>query len=183
VARVNDKRLFILTGAPGTGKSAILEALAADFVCVTEPAREVLADERGRGGTGTPQRDAARFVRLLLDRSIQKHTTAAAANRTTLFDRGIPDCIAYAELLGVDPAPSIAASDARRYHSDVLLLEPWEAIYAPDLERTMSFADTIPFHEAIVRAFERTAYSLFVVPRDDVVGRAHHVRAFIVARS
>jgi predicted ATPase len=180
---VNDERLFVLTGAPGSGKSAILAALAADVACVSEPAREVLAAERGRGGTGTPEQDAARFVRLLLDRSIEKHATAAAAGRTTLFDRGIPDCIAYAEVLGVDRAPSLAAAQDRRYHAEILLLEPWEAIYAPDAERTMPFAATIPFHEALVRAYARTGYALVVVPRGDVAARAAHVRAFIAART
>jgi predicted ATPase len=175
--------LFVITGAPGSGKSAILDALASDVACVAEPAREVLAEERASGGTGTPEQDPALFVRRLLDRSIQMHAAASASDRTTLFDRGVPDCIAYAEQLGVDAGTALAASATHRYHPRVLILEPWEQIYTTDDERTMSFADTIPFHDAIVRAYERTGYELFPVPRGGVPARAAAVRALIGVRS
>ena len=56
-----------------------------------------------------------------------------------MFDRGIPDCITYAVVMDVDPAPSRGAAEAHRYHRDVLILEPWEEIYDTDDERTMSF--------------------------------------------
>ena len=173
--------LFVLTGAPGSGKSAILGALSSEMPCVAEPAREVLADERSRGGTGTPERDADLFVRRLLERSIDKHATALASGRRTLFDRGVPDCIAYAELLAVDPAPSTAAAATYRYHPTVLILEPWAEIYATDDERTMSFDETLPFHDAIVRAYERAGYALRTVPHADVGARAEFVRAFIAS--
>jgi predicted ATPase len=99
-----------------------------------------------------------------------------------LFDRGIPDCIAYARLMGVDPTPSIRASGEHRYRREVLLLGPWEEIYSTDDERTMSFADTHAFHEAIVEAYERAGYELVEVPRDTVDRRAALVRERIAPR-
>jgi predicted ATPase len=178
---VNEPALLVLTGAPGSGKSAILDALASAVACVPEPAREVLADERARGGAATPEQNPALFVRRLLERSIEKHAAATASGRTTLFDRGVPDCIAYAEVLGVDPAASVAASMVHRYRPRVLVLEPWEQIYSTDDERRMSFADTIPFHEAIVRAYERSGYELIAVARGSIAARAAAVRAFVRA--
>lgn len=62
-----------------------------------------------------------------------------------VFDRGVPDCVAYAALMGTDPAPSILASEVYRYHREALVFEPLEEIYAVDDERTMSFADTVAF--------------------------------------
>ena len=41
----------------------------------------------------------------------------------------------------------------------MLLVAPWEAIYTVDEERTMSYADTLGFHDAIVRAYEQPATS------------------------
>ena len=96
-----------------------------------------------------------------------------------LFDRGVPDCIAYAAILRVDPGPSIEASHRYRYHDAVLLLEPWEEIYSTDDERTMSFADTIPFHETLVDAYERSGYTTVTVPRDTAEGRAAFLRDFV----
>jgi predicted ATPase len=60
--------LFILTGAPGSGKTAILSRLIDGFRCVDEPAREVLAEQRATGGRGTWDQDLSLFVHLLLQR-------------------------------------------------------------------------------------------------------------------
>ena len=152
--------LYIVTGAPGSGKTAILDHVGAGIRCVGEPAREVLAEQRSVDGAGTPDRDASLFLDLLLQRSIDKHVAAQRWEGSVVFDRGIPDCIAYAVMLGVDPTPSVLASQRHRYNNQVLLLEPWEEIYVVDEERTMSFADTVPFHGALTDAYERAGYSL-----------------------
>lgn len=99
--------LWILTGAPGSGKTTILNQLRESLRCVDEPARRVLAEQREIGGSGMPKRDPARFVELLLEVAVADPERALGAG-PTLFDRGIPDCIAYAIHLGVDPRPQHA---------------------------------------------------------------------------
>lgn len=174
--------LYILTGAPGSGKSTILDDLGGDVRAVGEPAREILAEQRAIDGDGTYDRDASLFVNLLLRRSIENHVTGQREEGPVVFDRGVPDCIAYASLMGVDPTPSVQAANRHRYHDEVLMLEPWEAIYDTDDERTMSFADTFPFHDALVDAYERTGYALVVVPPGSVENRAAFVRQFLSVR-
>lgn len=169
-------RLHILTGAPGSGKTAILEGLGDGVHTVGEPAREVIAGQRAVGGTGTSEQDPALFVALLLERSIAKYRDAVqSAAPLVLFDRGVPDCVAYAAVLGVDPAGSLAAARRYRYHPEVMILEPWEQIYASDAERTMSFEQTIPFHAALVDAYEGAGYTLVTVPTGSVAERVAFV--------
>lgn len=172
---------YVLTGAPGAGKTAILEHLGADVRCVGEPAREILAEQRASGGGGTPDQDPSLFVDLLLRRSIAKHEAAREGEGPVLFDRGVPDCVAYASYLGVDPTASRRACAAHRYHREVLILEPWEAIYTTDDERTMTFADTLAFHDAVRAAYAEATYALVEVPRGSVGDRAAFVRAFILS--
>ena len=174
--------LFVLTGAPGTGKTAILDRIGAGIRRVGEPAREILAEQRAIGGTGTYERDPSLFVDLLLQRSIDKHETAQRREGPVAFDRGVPDCVAYAVLMGTDPTEGRAACERYRYHPEVFVVEPWEEIYVTDAERTMSFADTIPFHAALVDAYERAGYSLVEVPRDSAENRAAFVRDRIAGR-
>lgn len=114
-----ESNLFILTGAPGSGKTAILARLGNEFECVDEPAREVLAEQRATGGSGTWDQDASLFVHLLLQRSIQKYAMARSSRETVIFDRGIPDCIVYAVRAITDPTPSLEAADAYRELRDV----------------------------------------------------------------
>src|SRR6266498_582616 len=115
--------LFILTGAPGSGKTAILSRLRSEFRCVDEPAREVLAEQRGIGGIGTWDQDRFLFAHLLLQRSIEKYQAAHRSGRTVIFDRGIPDCGVYAVRADADPTPSLAAVEVFRYHRR--LVEPF----------------------------------------------------------
>ena len=168
--------LWILTGAPGSGKTAILEGLRGSLRCVDEPARRILAEQRAIGGSGVPDMDPARFVELLVEVAVADHERASLSGGPMLFDRGIPDCIAYAIHLGVDPGPSVQASDRYRYHEEVLIVEPWEEIYTTDDERTMSFADTIAFHSVLVQVYKRAGYRSIVVPRGSAKDRAGFVR-------
>ena len=168
--------LHILTGAPGSGKTAILDNIGADIRCVGEPAREIIAEQRAIDGDGTSDRNASLFVDLLLQRSIDKHVAARDGDAPVLFDRGVPDCIAYASVMGIDPSRSIRAAERYRYHDQVLMLQPWEEIYTVDDERTMSFADTLPFHDALVDAYERAGYVIVEVPRGSIEHRAAFVR-------
>ena len=175
--------LFILTGAPGAGKTAVLDAVGDGVRRVGEPAREVLAELRAVGDTRTHDRDWAEFVGLLLERSIRKHQKAAGWAGPVLFDRGVPDCVAYATVLDVDPEPSVRAARTCRYNTDVLVLEPWEEIYSTDDERTMSFADPLAFHEVLVDAFDRSGYTLMAIPKGSVQDRAAFVLDFLERRS
>lgn len=172
--------LFILTGAPGSGKTAVLGRLGNEFRCVDEPAREVLAEQRATGGSGTWDRDASLFVHLLLQRSIEKYAMARRSGDTVIFDRGIPDCIVYAVRAGADPTPSLEAADAYRYQPHVLFLEPWNDIYETDEERIMSFDDTVSFSQALRDVYERSGYTLVDVPRDSIDDRAAFVRMSVV---
>lgn len=167
--------MHVLTGAPGTGKTTLLRRLGDDLVTVDEPAREILAEERGAGGTAVSEIDPATFVGLLLERSIQKYTAHAGEDRV-VFDRGIPDCVAYAWHLDVDATDSLAA--ARRYgHADpVLMLTPWEEIYTTDEERTMGFDLVEKFHGHLVAAYRTAGYTIVEVPMDTIDARVAFVR-------
>jgi predicted ATPase len=188
VSGASGAKRFVLTGAPGTGKTATLDPLRATFTCIAEPAREVLAEQRATGGRGTWDQDAVLFVELLLDRAMQRYRSTLDAmgsqgSRIFVFDRGIPDLIVYAALAGADPTPSLDAARGLRYEEEVLLLEPWSEIYATDEERVMAFEDTVPFGEQLREAYEAVGYSVVPVPRGSVEERAAFVRSFIERRA
>lgn len=174
-----ESNLFILTGAPGSGKTAILGRLGNEFRCVDEPAREILAEQRATGGRGTWDQDASLFVHLLLQRSIEKHAMARSSEGMVIFDRGIPDCVVYAVRAGTDPTPSLEAIEVYRYQPHVLFLDPWSDIYETDEERIMSFDDTVSFSRDLRDVYERSGYTLVEVPRDSIDDRTAFVRMSI----
>jgi predicted ATPase len=179
VIHPSTSNLHILTGAPGSGKTAILARLGDELLCVDEPAREVLAEQRASGGSGTWEKNASLFVHLLLHRSIEKYQMALRSGRKAVFDRGIPDCVVYALRAETDPKPSLSAVDAYRYNPRVLFLEPWSDIYVTDEERTMSFDETLSFSKALRDVYIRSGYASIDVPRGSVDDRAAFVREMI----
>ncbi|HEU5224967.1 MAG TPA: ATP-binding protein [Actinomycetota bacterium] len=183
MGRGSGSNLLILTGSPGSGKTAILGRLKGEFGCVDEPAREILAEQRATGGSGTWDQDSSLFVHLLLQRSIEKYVAARRSGETVIFDRGIPDCVVYAVRAGTDAAPSVAAVEAFRYQRDVLFLEPWSDIYTTDEERIMSFDDTVSFSAELRDVYERSDYTLVRVPQASIDERADFVREFIASLS
>jgi RNA polymerase sigma factor (sigma-70 family) len=175
------ERLHVLTGAPGSGKTAILSRIRGTILCVAEPAREILVEERARGGDGTADGNPYRFVELLLQRSIQKHAHALESERLALFDRGVPDCVAYAKHLGADPEPSRRAAILHRYNRDVLITKVWKEIYTTDDERRMKFDATVAFQDLIEAAYSDAGYSLVEVPRGTMGQRVAFVEKFVSA--
>jgi predicted ATPase len=174
----DETSLHILTGTFGSGKTAILDSIGEGIRCVAEPAREVIAEQRSINGADYDPAPPV-FVASILERSIRNHERARGWGGPVLFDRGVPDGIAYATHQGIDPLPATLASERYRYNIEVLLLEPWDEIYTTDELRTASFGTAVAFHEALVDAYERTGYTLVPVPRGSVEDRVAFVRDHI----
>ena len=96
-----------------------------------------------------------------------------------VFDRGVPDCIAYAEWLGTDEEPSMEPAQRYRYQHEVLVMRPWEEIYTTDDERTMTFDMVVGFQEVVEDVYQRHGYTLVEVPRGPIDERAAFVEAFV----
>ena len=90
----------------------------------------------------------------------------------TLFDRGVPDCIAYAMASGLAAGPALDAASRYRYECPVFIASPWEQIYATDDMRRATFAQAQAFHAYVVAAYERPGYELIELPRAPVEERA-----------
>lgn len=167
-------RRIVITGAPGSGKTAVLGALAHAGLVVAEPARELIAEHRAATGEESLDHRPQVFVDRLVARSVEKYD-AVDGSELALFDRGIPDCVAYARILGADPSGARRASETRRYDEMVFVLPPWEGIYTTDDMRKMRFAAARPFHERLVDAYVELGYELVEVPPMEVERRARFV--------
>lgn len=170
----------MITGAPGTGKTTLLQSLETLGDLVGEPARELIAEHRG--ATGEPSLDGspAVFVERLVRRSIEKYETAIPG-RLTLYDRGLPDCIAYAIVSGVDPNGALAAARTRRYAEPVFVAPPWQEIYKQDDMRRATFAMVLEFHDALLSAYAGLGYEMVELTKQGVAARAQLVTETVTA--
>ncbi|MBF0279987.1 MAG: AAA family ATPase [SAR324 cluster bacterium] len=115
---MNKENCFIITGAPGSGKSAILHQLIElGYLGIAEPARQILAEQRCIRGSGIPDKNADLFIQLMLSRAIYGYRQIEETERLIFFDRGIPDNIAHAALYQINFESGWNAAKHYRYNS------------------------------------------------------------------
>jgi predicted ATPase len=163
-------RAIVLTGTWGTGKTSLLKALEDEYQVIPEPGRIAVTEDPSLQG------DWARFAHRLLQLTLE--AIEAARPGITLFDRGLPDCLAYARWFEVDEAPFVDSARSE-HHTAALICPPWEGIYTTDALRKADFGLAVEFHDVLVESYEDLGYELTEVPRGTVKGRARFVRSFI----
>lgn len=95
-------RRIVVTGAPGTGKTGVMSLLGDRHVTVKEPARDLIAVHAAETGEATLDGRPELFLRSLVQRSIDDFNSVSNAT-VVFFDRGLPDCVAYAAVFGINP--------------------------------------------------------------------------------
>ena len=135
--------LFVISGGPGAGKTTVLHELAArGYTSAPEVAREIIREQVASGGSALPWSDRNAYTLLMLDRSIASYLAHTPAPHPTFSDRGIPDTLGYARLIGfADQSRILAACRHYRYAPQVFLAPPWPEIYSHDGERKQDFTE------------------------------------------
>lgn len=164
---------YILTGPPGAGKSSLLDALTGDVQTVPEAARRVLAEQRSRGGVATGDQDPAAFVAHMFDTMRADYHTASGL---TLFDRGLPDLLAFCAYYQIPDDDIRAATKTVRYQPMVFFLPAWREIYRSDEERRLDFEGAAAFGELTRQAYRKAGYVILEVPKVSLSER----RAFLL---
>jgi predicted ATPase len=124
---MDSSSFFVITGASGAGKSTLSAALRQQgLATVPEVGRSLVREQVARGGTVLPWIDQPSFMEEVLRRNIRDHQAALELSRPVIFDRGIPECMAWARILGVGvQAHHLAAVSNYRYNPLVFVAQPW----------------------------------------------------------
>ena len=164
----------IVTGGPGAGKTTLLAALAdMGYITVEESARAIIAERLARGESRRP--DPVAFAREILRRDVEKFLRQPRTAEWVFFDRGVVDALGFLHEASVLPDAELRAALASYpFHRSVLILPPWEVIYATDAERDQSFAEAIHVHAKVVAWYRWCGFDLHEVPRLPVPQRAEH---------
>jgi predicted ATPase len=160
----NKENCIILTGAPGSGKTTTLKALGQhDIQVVPEFAREIISKQRAINGNGVYDKDPLLFKELILSRAINSYLHADD-NSLTIFDRGIPDLLAYSDCFNLPRGSEVNAAEKYRYCNKVFFTPSWEEIYTTDEERKMSFLEAKAFGDNLKNIYKSLGYELIEPP-------------------
>lgn len=173
--------LHVVTGGPGSGKTSLIDALAAQGIRhMPEAGRAIIQDQVDIGGTALPWGDREAFATLMLAWEMRSYREALSAPGPIIFDRGIPDVIGYLRLCGLPvPATVLRAAERRRYARRVFIAPPWPAIFEQDAERKQTLAEAEATYHAMVDVYSGLGYELVTLPLASVAQRAMFIRRHI----
>ncbi|HWR17564.1 MAG TPA: AAA family ATPase [Terriglobales bacterium] len=163
---MQNSNLVVITGGPGSGKTRVLEALRdRGYICSDEVARRIIQQQVLQGGDALPWANRERYTQLMLDGSILAFQKHADSNEITFFDRGIPDTLCYARLIGF-PNDEMVRSACRnyRYRHQVFFAPPWQEIYTTDAERKQDFEVAVRTAELMVKVYRECGYEIVDLP-------------------
>ncbi|HEX7783174.1 MAG TPA: AAA family ATPase [Afipia sp.] len=169
----------IITGGPGSGKTTLINALAAQgFHHMSEAGRAIIRDQVAIGGTALPWADRVAYAELMLSWELRSWHEASDLTGPVIFDRGIPDVSGYLNLCGLSVSPHVErAADLFRYQRRVFIARPWREIFGQDAERKQDFAEAQATYEAMVTVYADLGYELVSLPLAPVAERVRFVRA------
>jgi predicted ATPase len=169
--------LFVITGGPGSGKtSLLLELERRGFPHLPEVAREIIREQVACDGPALPWKDRASYTALMLSRSVASYLEHLAVSDTMFVDRGIPDTLGYARIIGLPDTREIETACAQyRYNQRVFIAPPWEEIYITDSERKQSWEEAVQVFGQLMETYGSCGYKLLELPRCSVEERAAFV--------
>ena len=162
-----------ITGAPSSGKTSVLNVLAARGYRICHEAARELIEERIKAGKTLAEvrADAGALQRDILKVKVAMSRAFNPAD-VVFFDRGIPDSLSYFRVAGLDPAEVMPFALEFRYAS-VFLFERLPVV--ADGIRTESETDAREIEKALVEDYRRLGYDPIRVPVIPVEKRADFI--------
>lgn len=168
------KKQIIITGAAGTGKSTLLDALKINGVfCIDEVSRNVIDRELSVGGDALPWRDTMKFVRNCIsvtEKNI-RHIT-----RVAISDRSMLDHNVYLKVRDIQIPPALVNFPyTDHYHKSVFYCPLWEEIYVQEVQRPEPFMYQNEIDKCTREIYKERGFELIEIPKISVEKRVEFV--------
>ena len=157
---------YIITGAPGTGKTTIINSLKKkDHYCAEEISRELIAEQISIGGNILPWKDQIAFENKIAQRRYKQYLDSPE-NCICFFDRSSVDCIAYLNNNKLESTSQINQIIKNCIFNKTVFYTPiWEEIYKNDSERQESFDQSIKIDKHLKNSYIKFGYTIIEIPK------------------
>ena len=167
---------YIITGAPGTGKTSIVNELKKrQFNCIDENSREIISEQIITGGEILPWKNQIAFENKIANMRTQQYLSSPKGV-ICFFDRSALDCIAYLKLNKLEVTKDINDGIKKcQFNSMVFYTPIWEEIYINDRERKENIEKAKQIENAIIDTYKSQGYNLVKIPKLSVPERANFI--------
>lgn len=177
-------RRFILTGAPGSGKTAILRQLQLDgFSVVEEAATDVIATSHSQG-LDEPWRNPS-FIDDIANLQKQRQISSSCERAAVQFhDRSAVCTAALATYLGHPASPLLTSELERIKREDVFEKRVFFVcnlgFVEPTAARRITFEETIHFEKIHEHTYRQFGFELFPIERGELLDRVRIIKSAIL---
>ena len=173
-------RRFVLTGAPGAGKTAVVRQLELDgFGVVEEAATDVIALEQAKG-IAEPWTDPGFIDRIV---ALQRQRRLAASGEIQFHDRSVFCTEALATFLGYPPSDLLMREieELKRtgFYDRRVFFVRLMGFIEPTAARRIGLEDARRFEEVHERTYRAHGFELISVEPGSVVDRVAAIRRFL----
>ena len=167
---------YIITGAPGTGKTAIINTLMLKgYSCAEEISREIIAEQKIIGGDILPWKNQITFENHIAKLRKEQYLNSSE-NKNYFFDRSSIDCIAYLKANKLEITTEITQIIKQCVFNKKVFITPiWEEIYINDGERIEDIKAAINIEKSLIETYKSLGYSLVKVPKLSVSERVNFI--------
>jgi len=170
---------YILTGTPGSGKTAVLRQLELDGHCVVEEAATDTIALAQALGEEDPWREPAFVDRIVRLQRRRRDAAALAGDIAVFFDRSPVCTLALCHHLGFTPPPVLAREVERAvagdYEPTVFFVRNLGFVRHTEARR-ISLADSLDFERVHERTYRELGFHLVDVPAGPLPERVALVR-------
>jgi len=170
---MRDSKWYVITGAPGSGKTTMINQLSKMGYCTCLEAARILIDKEISEGKKLEEirKEEIEFQKKVFKMKIEIEKKLPK-DKIIFLDRGLPDTIAYYQLYGFDTKEILKICKEKRYKK-IFFLEslPFEKDYA----RIEGEKAAKKLSELLKKAYLDLGYEVIIIPNMPIENRINSI--------
>lgn len=173
---------YILTGAPGSGKTSLIQSLKSQgFTTISEAATDVIADAQ-KNGISQPWRDPD-FIDKIVILQKKRQLACNVDSNLVFFDRS-PFCTyALTMYLGFEISPALLGELNRIqrdfiYEKEIFFIENLGFIQHTNA-RQISFEESLRFEQIHLDVYQQFGFNCIKVEAGSVLSRSNIIKDYV----